>query len=203
MIIAVTFLIPLFLAVLILRYSPFYPLNLDAFRQATPRTFQPVYFAIVFAILVLSMGNFWVLGYAVIGLILARFDLSFGILPDILTLLLAALGIAAGALAGLIPPANAAGGAVMGGGIFLVVLLGFRAATGRDGLGWGDVKLMVALGIWVGPFAVPFLIAAAAAFGLVQALLSRKSEISFGPALIFSGWGCLAIRDLDFWRSLI
>lgn len=66
-------------------------------------------------------------------------------------------------------------------------------ATGRIGLGMGDVKLMAAGMIWIEPPLFPFLLFAASASGLIAALSFyrdkvaglRDARIPFGPFLCF------------------
>lgn len=68
----------------------------------------------------------------------------------------------------------------------------FRAATGRDGLGGGDTKLLAALGAWLGGLVLPQLLLMSSLLGLGIALWFRvregkQGEFPFGPALAASG----------------
>lgn len=46
-------------------------------------------------------------------------------------------------------------GGLVGGGTFLAVLLVFKRLRGVDGMGFGDVKLMLMLGVLCGPLGLP------------------------------------------------
>lgn len=118
---------------------------------------------------------------------LAVVDLEHGLLPDVLN-------------AAAVPPALAVrwlgdGDIVAGivGGCAAGLLAwglkaGFRAVTGRDGLGWGDVKFLVVVGILLRPWEWPlFLLLAGGlgvALGLAWRAMGRGAEFPFGPALI-------------------
>ena len=70
-------------------------------------------------------------------------------LPNMLTLAIFLAGMAYAVAMGADPLWRLAA-AVLGGGAFLAVAAACHALTGRDGLGGGDIKLMAALGAWVG-----------------------------------------------------
>jgi leader peptidase (prepilin peptidase)/N-methyltransferase len=83
--------------------------------------------------------------------------------------------------------------AVGGGGLLLVALLYFKA-TGVEGMGMGDVKLLAGLGAFLGWRSIPFIILAASLVGIVVGLISMKikntgkrTEIPFGPFLSMGG----------------
>lgn len=124
-------------------------------------------------------------------LALALIDWQDGILPDLLTLPLAAAGVIAGGLGW----QDALIGAVVGAGLLAVPAVIYRAWRGRDGLGWGDVKLAAASGAWLGWRAMPNLILASALLGILAVLLRRwrlrtplGDTIPFGPALAAATW---------------
>ena len=71
----------------------------------------------------------------------------------------------------------------------------FRLATGKEGMGYGDFKLLAALGAWLGwQMLLPLVLVAAAVGALVGAVLlsvqgrSRATPVAFGPFLAASGW---------------
>jgi len=71
----------------------------------------------------------------------------------------------------------------------------FRLATGKEGMGYGDFKLLSALGAWLGwQLLLPIVLAAAAVGALVGALQlaiqgrDRATPVAFGPYLAASGW---------------
>jgi len=146
------------------------------------------------AVWVASQGDAWragpllVLGFALLAA--AVVDLRIRRLPDPLTLAvaLAGAGLAAGR-----GPGALAGGAVAA-TLAALVLLAIRALSarrsGEPGLGLGDVKLIAALALWLGP-ATPLMVVFAAGLGLLAAGLDRGGEPRrpFGPALALAGWG--------------
>ena len=66
-------------------------------------------------------------------------------------------------------------GAVVGGGLLWGVRWAFKRVRGVEGLGLGDVKLMIALGALAGPERVLWIIVAAALLGLVWGLVRRRA----------------------------
>jgi leader peptidase (prepilin peptidase) / N-methyltransferase len=137
-------------------------------------------------------------------LLLALVDAEHGRLPDVLTLPLLALGLAAAALAplpGLASPLDSALGAALGFLVFYLVARLYAAWRGRPGLGLGDAKLLAALGAWLGVAGLAPLILTAALAGLGVALASGKRRpedaIAFGPCLALAGGGLL------WWRLLV
>jgi len=124
-------------------------------------------------------------------LLLSLIDWQDGILPDLLTVPLAALGLLASGLGWPDSPI----GAVLGAGLLAIPALIYRRWRGRDGLGWGDVKLAAASGAWLGWQAMPSMILAAALVGIAAVLLRRlwcktatAETIPFGPALAAATW---------------
>lgn len=131
-------------------------------------------------------------------------DLETGLLPDAITF----PGIAAGILSGIISGhwQDSVIGAVAGYGVFWLVARIFLLLTGREGLGYGDFKLLAMLGAFLGWQALPFIIFLSsfcgAVIGSVYLLLARKharTQIPFGPYLAVSGmvwllWGSDLLR---------
>jgi leader peptidase (prepilin peptidase)/N-methyltransferase len=83
-------------------------------------------------------------------------------------------------------------GAVAGYLSLWLVYWAFRLLTGREGLGYGDFKLLAALGAWCGWQSLPAIELIAALSGIVGYLLLNKSNknnltIAFGPYLAFAG----------------
>ena len=70
----------------------------------------------------------------------------------------------------------------------------YRAARGRDGIGYADLKLAAALGAWFGWLALPPMIAAAGVFAIGYGLLKSKLDepLPFGTGLAIGGLGWLA-----------
>ena len=71
----------------------------------------------------------------------------------------------------------------------------FRLATGKEGMGYGDFKLLAALGAWLGwQLLLPIVLVAATVGALVGVLQlaiqgrDRATPVAFGPYLAASGW---------------
>jgi leader peptidase (prepilin peptidase) / N-methyltransferase len=71
----------------------------------------------------------------------------------------------------------------------------FRLATGKEGMGYGDFKLLAALGAWLGWRMLLPIVLCAAAVGAVTGLVmlsvqgrDRATPVAFGPYLAASGW---------------
>ncbi len=134
-------------------------------------------------------------GLAGVLVALAVIDVRRGILPDTLTLPLAAAGLALAAIDG--GPLDDRGlGAIAGYAAFALVAALYRRWRGRDGLGLGDAKLMAAAGAWVGWQGLPSVVligalAGLAGFGLRRMFnreVSLDRSIAFGPFLALALW---------------
>lgn len=152
----------------------------------------------------------WRFGLSLTGVLWAAFcallvcqfviDLDTQLLPDSLNYLLLWLGLG-GAAFGLtgVAPASAILGAVFGYLSLWVVYQLYRAATGREGMGYGDFKLLAALGAWLGASYLLALILVSSLVGAVLGvalvlggrLANRHVPISFGPFLAGAGLLCL------------
>jgi leader peptidase (prepilin peptidase)/N-methyltransferase len=78
----------------------------------------------------------------------------------------------------------------------------FRLATGKEGMGYGDFKLLSALGAWLGWQMLLPIVLSAAAVGAVSGILmlsiqgrERATPVAFGPYLAASGWLMLMLGD--------
>ncbi len=127
-------------------------------------------------------------------LALTLIDLDHFLLPDSLTLGLLWLGLAFN-LTGLFAPLpHAVIGAIAGYGLLWSVYWLFKLLTGKEGMGYGDFKLLAALGAWLGWQSLPAMLLLAslsgAVIGIGLALGQRKSlrnPIPFGPYLAAAG----------------
>ncbi|CAK4071019.1 Type 4 prepilin-like proteins leader peptide-processing enzyme [Vibrio sp. 16] len=130
-------------------------------------------------------------------LIAATFiDLDTMLLPDSLTLPLTWAGIAL-ALFQISPISlqDSVIGAMAGYLSLWSVYWLFKLATGKEGMGYGDFKLLAALGAWLGWQQLPMLILFSSlvglVFGLIQLRLKRQGidkAFPFGPYLAIAGW---------------
>lgn len=137
-------------------------------------------------------------------LIAATFiDFDTLLLPDQLTLPLLWAGISL-ALLGYSPIslADSVIGAMAGYLILWSLYWSFKLLTGKDGMGYGDFKLLAALGAWLGWQQLPTIILLSSVvgvvFGLVQLRLQKKgidAAFPFGPYLAIAGWISLMWGD--------
>ncbi|WP_054284469.1 prepilin peptidase [Gulbenkiania mobilis] len=129
---------------------------------------------------------------------LAFIDADTHLLPDNLTLPLLWLGLAFNLYTGRVPLEDAVLGAMLGYGLLWSVYWAFRLATGKEGMGYGDFKLLAALGAWLGWVQVPLIIllssVVGAVFGVALILMARHGRgqpLPFGPYLAVAGWVAL------------
>ncbi len=99
-------------------------------------------------------------------------------------------------------------GAIAGYLVFWLIAHGFKWLAKKDGMGYGDFKLLAALGAWLGWQSLPLVIFLSALTGLIGtlawSLIARKSmrgvPVAFGPYLVLGGWIGLVWGDrLTHW----
>jgi prepilin signal peptidase PulO-like enzyme (type II secretory pathway) len=123
---------------------------------------------------------------------LSVIDASTCILPDALTQPLLWLGLILSALGHGVPVESAIFGAVSGYLSLWFLYWCLRLVMKKEGMGFGDFKLLAAIGAWSGWEALPAVCTLAALIGIFYAVvwgrfLRRGSLIPFGPALSISG----------------
>ena len=129
-------------------------------------------------------------------LVLVFIDIDHMLLPDDITLPLIWSGLLIALLkAGPITLSDAVVGAILGYLILWMVYWGFKLATGKEGMGFGDFKLLAALGAWLGWQALPMVILISSVIGAVIGIATilffggqRGKPIPFGPYLAGAGW---------------
>ncbi len=102
-------------------------------------------------------------------------------LPDRLTGLLAASGLALGGLLVGTPLIDRANGGAAGFAVLAAIAFCYRRVRGREGLGGGDPKLLGAIGCWLGWGALAPIVLIAALIGLGVALAGRKHRFDALP----------------------
>lgn len=138
-------------------------------------------------------------------LALAMIDLDTQLLPDSITLPLIWLGLLFNLSGQFVPLSDAVIGAVAGYLVLWSVYWAFKLATGKEGMGYGDFKLLAALGAWMGWLMLPAIVLISSLVGaligialIVFARHGRNVPIPFGPYLAIAGvialfWG----KDLN------
>jgi leader peptidase (prepilin peptidase)/N-methyltransferase len=135
---------------------------------------------------------------------LAFIDADTTLLPDSMTLPLLWIGLLLNLGGTYAPLADAVIGACAGYLVLWLVYWGFKLATGREGMGYGDFKLLGALGAWLGwKMLLPIVLlssVAGAVIGVALIALARRGRqvpIPFGPYLAIAGFLTLLYgRDL-------
>jgi leader peptidase (prepilin peptidase)/N-methyltransferase len=143
-----------------------------------------------------AMGFGWAL------LALTAIDLDTQLLPDDITLPLLWAGLLVNLAGTFTPLRSALIGAVAGYLSLWLVYWGFKLATGKEGMGYGDFKLLAAIGAWLGWQKLPMVILLSsvvrAAVGIaliVFARHGREKPIPFGPYLAIAGFVALFWGD--------
>jgi len=141
----------------------------------------------------------WILLASLIAL--TFIDLDTHLLPDNLTLPLLWIGLLVNLDGRFVPLNEAVVGALLGYLSLWGVYQLFRLLTGKEGMGFGDFKLLAALGAWLGwKMLLPIVLCASFAGALVGIALilfaghDRAKPIPFGPWLALGGvitlfWG--------------
>jgi leader peptidase (prepilin peptidase)/N-methyltransferase len=135
-------------------------------------------------------------------LTLAVIDFDTQLLPDDITLPLLWAGLLLSLGNVFVSVESAIIGAAAGYLSLWTVYWLFKLATGKEGMGYGDFKLLAALGAWLGWQALPQIIllsaVSGAAFGIAMMLFrgrDRQIPIPFGPYLATAGWISLLWGD--------
>lgn len=129
-------------------------------------------------------------------------DLDKMLLPDQLTLPLLWGGLLSNLAGGFVPLADAVIGAMAGYLVLWSLYWAFKLLTGKEGMGYGDFKLLAALGAWLGWQALPIVLLLSSLVGAIigiSLILLRNHHqgkpIPFGPYLAIAGWIALLWGD--------
>lgn len=128
-------------------------------------------------------------------LALAAIDIDTQLLPDAITLPLLWAGLIANHFHVFVSLDDAVLGAIFGYLSLWAVFWIFKLTTGKDGMGYGDFKLLALLGAWLGWQVLPVIVVLAsivgACFGISLIVFSshdKSKPIPFGPYLAAAGW---------------
>lgn len=126
---------------------------------------------------------------------LSGIDIKTHLLPDNITLPLLWLGISFNLFSTFTDLNASILGAIIGYLALWSVFHLFKLVTGKEGMGYGDFKLLAALGAWLGWQSLPLIILLSSAVGaiigitmIVTKLHERSQPIPFGPYLAVAGW---------------
>jgi leader peptidase (prepilin peptidase) / N-methyltransferase len=151
------------------------------------------------AALIPALGFVWAL------LALTFIDFDTQLLPDDITLPLLWAGLIVNAFSTYVDLRSAVLGAVAGYLVLWLVYWGFRLLAKKEGMGYGDFKLLAAIGAWTGWQVLPVVIVVSAGLGAVIGSLflwlakrGTDTRIPFGPYLALGGivgllWGRSAV----------
>lgn len=157
-------------------------------------------------VVVHHFGASWqsLLAFAFTAMLIAMSMIDFDtqLLPDKLTLPLLWLGLIANSFGLFTSLQDAVWGAVAGYLVLWSVFHLFKILTGKEGMGYGDFKLLAALGSWMGWQALPMIILLSSLVGAIIGISlilfrgrDRQIPIPFGPYLAIAGWIALLWSD--------
>ncbi len=151
------------------------------------------------------------LGLAMMGFVaclitLAVIDLDTYLLPDDITLPLMWAGLLVNMTFGSVSLESAVLGAALGYTLLWTIYQLFKLTTGKEGMGYGDFKLLAAMGAWLGAPALFSIILFSSVFGIffglvIQTLRGKKKTdaFPFGPSLVMGAFAWMAGFDLMKW----
>jgi len=122
-------------------------------------------------------------------------DIDHQLLPDRITLPLVWLGLLLNTQEAFTPLSSAVWGAAIGYLSLWTVYWVFKLLTGKEGMGYGDFKLLAAIGAFGGVAVLPLTILLSSVVGVVLTLAisatgkrSASEPLPFGPYLAIAGW---------------
>ena len=138
----------------------------------------------------LSVAGFEAVVFAWASLALGLIDLEHQILPDVITYPCIGFGLACSWAGGITTLPNALAGAAVGAALPTLVIVIYRLWRGVEGMGWGDVKYLAAIGSVVGLRHCLWVLMIAATLGALVGLAliatgrgSRRTALPFGTFL--------------------
>ncbi len=154
-----------------------------------------------------SIQTLWALVLTWNLIALTVIDVDHQLLPDAITLPLLWLGMLLSLSGVFTDPQSAIIGATAGYLILWSVYHLFRLTTGKQGMGYGDFKLLAVFGAWLGWQMVPLIILLSSLVGAILGLImimfrgrDKNIPIPFGPYLAIAGWiAMLWGKDLNRW----
>lgn len=177
---------------------------------AVPIPLRYPFIEFVTGLMTLALAWYFPLSPALLGAVvltwsliaLTMIDIDHQLLPDDITLPLIWLGLLFNLDATYASLTDAVIGAMAGYLILWSVYQLFKLLTGKEGMGYGDFKLLAALGAWLGWQALPMIILLSSVVGIIIGvalmIIKRRGKdvpIPFGPYLAVAGWITLLRGD--------
>ena len=135
-------------------------------------------------------------------LAISLIDADQQIVPDVLVLPLLWLGLIVNSFAVFVGLSDAVWGAIIGYLSLWSIFWIFKLATGKDGIGYGDFKLLALIGAWGGWQVLLVTLLLSSVVGAVVGLLSLHLQgsnyskpMAFAPYLALAGWIALLWND--------
>ncbi|MEH6636135.1 MAG: A24 family peptidase [Halioglobus sp.] len=172
---------------------------------------------LITGLMTLCLGFYFGASVALLGAIfltwsliaLTMIDIDHQLLPDDITLPLMWLGLLFNLGGTYVSLQDAVIGAMAGYLVLWSIYWLFKLLTGKEGMGYGDFKLLAALGAWLGWQALPVIILLSslvgAVVGIALMIIKRRGKeipIPFGPYLAMAGWIALLWGDAIMSRYL-
>lgn len=124
------------------------------------------------------------------------------IIPDELTLPMLWLGLMVNHFSLFCNLSQAVFGAAAGYMVFFIIFWIFKLVTGKEGMGYGDFKLLAMLGAWLGYDKLLWIVLIASGLGSLVGLFlifytkrSKNQPLPFGPYLSIAGWVTLLFSN--------
>ncbi len=151
----------------------------------------------------LAVAAYYPPGWALVGALLLTWvllaltfiDFDKLLLPDQLTLPLLWVGLLLNISGQYVSLTDAVIGAVAGYMVLWSIYWAFKLLTGKEGMGYGDFKLLAALGAWLGWQSLPLILilssCVGAMLGIALVVMKRQHQekpMPFGPYLAIAGW---------------
>ncbi len=150
----------------------------------------------------LTAESLFIYGACLVLLVLAVIDFRTQLLPDVITLPLLWAGLLFQLLFQPLMLPSAVIGAMVGYLSLWSFYWLFKLVTGKEGMGYGDFKLLAALGAWLGWSFLPLMLILSAGIGAILGLAAqacsprlRGAPLPFGPFLALAGWVALLVGD--------
>ena len=133
--------------------------------------------------------------FSYVAITLAAIDYDTKLLPDNMVLPLLWLGLLLNSQNLFVSLHNAVFGAVVGYGFLWSIFWLFKLVTGKEGMGYGDFKLMAVFGAWFGWQLLPNIILLSSLLGAIIGIamiasgrIEKAEPIPFGPFIILAGF---------------